>query len=226
MSSIGLRSAWVAAIVIELGAPSFVVSAREHDQQFIEVTVEKRQGSAWQAVSSQTVFHASDDIRFRLKSQIAGYLYVLNHESGGGQTWLYPRAEQQSANRIEAEKSYLVPDAKGSFTVGGNAGFDITYWMITPEAISIAATGKRKARPSTLLPRCRDALFKSRGVCEDQQAGPHSISDSATLPSVLPNSSSLSSRDLSFDTKEDAVRILTPESPSGSIVYALWIAHN
>lgn len=218
------RSGFSAAVCV--GLTALLLSAREQPQQVVEVTVEKRQADVWQPVSSQTVFHANDDIRFRLKSQVTGFLYVLNHDSGGNQIWLYPRAEQQSVNRIEAQKSYLVPDDKGHFTVGGEPGFDVTYWMITPQQMSISEGEKKAAKPSTLLPRCRDELFKSHGVCEDAQAGPHAVADSSALPPLLPNTSSLTARELSFDSKQDKVRVMAPAPQSGSIVYALWIAHN
>ncbi|MBV8551432.1 MAG: DUF4384 domain-containing protein [Acidobacteriaceae bacterium] len=215
--------------IAALAGACLVAAAEQAAQQAVEVTVELRTGDTWKPVPSQTVFHANDDIRFRLRSQIPGYLYVLNHESGGDQSWLYPRPEQQNPNRIEVNKTYLVPDSKGSFIVGGEPGFDITYWMITPEQMSVAGSADRpgkSVKPNTLLPRCRDELLKARGVCEDPQAGPHTLSDSPDLPPLFAAPGGLVSRDLKFQSNRPSVRILTPEPQSGSIIYALWIAHN
>jgi len=203
-----------------------VLAAENPPQQVIEITVELRQGSDWKPVSSQRVFHANDDIRFRLRSRIPGYLYVLNHASSGERAWLYPRPNQGFSNHVEIDKVYLVPDTKGSFIVGGEPGFDVTYWMITPESQDIsAADPATRTKPGSLLPRCREGLLRARGVCEDQQAGPHSVSDSSEIPPLFSSSGGLISRDLKFQTSEPAIRISTPEPQSGSIVYALWIAH-
>lgn len=221
-----IRSISCALAAVAIAGAVLAVIAQAQSQEVVEVTVEKRQAVSWQPVSSQTVFHTKDDIRFRVRSRISGYLYVLNHESGGDETWLYPRPEQQSDNHIAASTSYLVPDSPASFTVGGEPGFDITYWMITPQPMSLPAraSGKR-SKPNTLLPRCGSELLRARGVCEDKQAGPHAISDSDHIPSAFSGAGGLVARDLSFQSNQSAVQVLAPEPPSGSIVYALWIAH-
>src|ERR1700758_3693679 len=92
---------------IALAGAGLVLSAEQSVQQVMAVTVEQRIADTWKPVNSQTVFHAKDDIRFRLQSRMPGYLYVLNHASGGDQSWLYPRPEHQTSNQIEANKSYL-----------------------------------------------------------------------------------------------------------------------
>lgn len=194
----------------------------------IEVTIEQRQGSEWKPVSSQKVFHANDVVRFRLQSQIPGYLYVLNHESDGVKTWLYPRAETAGSNYVDVDKVYTIPDAKGSFSVGGRPGFDVTYWMISPTSLAVdtSTSGEKGQKPSTLLPRC-DGQLRARGsdTCEDKQAGPHPITDPAKLPPAFSASGGLVSRDLTFNSAHPSVQISTPEALSGSIIYALWIAH-
>lgn len=221
-----LRSLSCALAGLTFAGALLAVIAQAQSQEVVEITVEKRQGSSWQPVSSQTVFHANDDIRFRVRSRMGGYLYVLNHESGGDETWLYPRPERSSDNHIAVSTSFLVPDSPGSFTVGGQPGFDVTYWMITPEPMSLPAPlSKSRTKPNTLLPRCGSGPLRARGVCEDQQAGPHAISDSDHIPSVFSTAGGLVARDLTFQSKQSSVRVLAPEPPSGSIVYALWIAH-
>jgi len=211
---------------VTLAGALLAVIAQAQSQEVVEITVEKRQGTSWQPVSSQTVFHSSDDIRFRVRSRIGGYLYVLNHESGGDETWLYPRPEQSSDNHIAISTSFLVPDSPASFTVGGQPGFDVTYWMITPQPMSLSPSApKSKAKPNTLLPRCGSGPLRARGVCEDPHAGPHAISESDRIPSVFSTAGGLVARDLTFQSKQSAVQVVAPEPPSGSIVYALWIAH-
>lgn len=201
-------------------------SADPSVQQVIDITMEQRQGAEWKSVSARKVFQVNDDIRFRLRSRIPGYLYVQNHESGGDRNWLYPRAAQDGSNLIEVDKTYTIPDAKGSFLVGGQPGFDVTYWMITPSALDLTAENKpANAKPNTLRPRCEQRLLRARGVCEDQQAGPHPVADSTEIPPLFAASGGLVSRDLKFQTSQPGIRISTPDPQSGSIVYALWIAH-
>ncbi|HEX4749650.1 MAG TPA: DUF4384 domain-containing protein [Bryobacteraceae bacterium] len=192
----------------------------------IEVTIEQKQGSEWKPVSSQKVFRANDVVRFRLQSQIPGYLYVLNHESDGVKTWLYPRTETAASNYVDIDRPYTIPDSKGSFTVGGKPGFDVTYWMISPTSLAVdtGINGRRGEKPSTLLPRC-DGQLRARGDCEDKQAGPHAITDPAQVPPAFSAQGGLISRDLTFSSATSSVQISTPEALSGSIIYALWIAH-
>jgi hypothetical protein len=215
---------WVAGSITS--ALLLLASNSAQYQQVIDITLEQRQGSDWKPVSSQKVFHSADDIRFRLHSQMAGYLYVMNKDSGGRRNWLYPRTAQTGTNHIEVDKTYIIPDAKGSFLVGGQPGFDVTYWMIAPSALDLSTgDGTVTAMPNTLLPRCQPRLLKARGVCEDQQAGPHPVLDPDEIQRLFSNYKGLVSRDLKFQAGQPDIRISAPGAPSGSITYALWIAH-
>jgi hypothetical protein len=147
----------------------------------------------------------------------------LNHESGGVQTWLYPRPEATSTNRVEVDNVYLIPETPASFTVGGQPGFDVTYWMISPNPITISDAGENVSKPGTLLPRC--GSLRPRGVCEDKQAGPHQITDANEIPPAFSLSGGLISRDLIFKNGSPSIQVSSPEPLSDSIVYALWIAH-
>jgi hypothetical protein len=42
----------------------------------IHVSLELRHGDQWQPVNAQTVFHNNDEIRFRFRTSLGGYLYV------------------------------------------------------------------------------------------------------------------------------------------------------
>jgi len=194
-------------------------------RKVIEITIEQKQGSEWKPVNSQKVFKANDVVRFRLRSEIPGYLYVLNHESGGVKSWLYPRSGSTASNYVDVDNTYLIPDSKGSFTVGGQPGFDITYWMISPTALGISSADETGgSKPSTLLPRCSGTL-RARGSCEDEHAGPHAVTDPNDVPPAFSASGGLVSRELTFKTGKPEVQVSTPDPLSGSIIYALWIAH-
>jgi hypothetical protein len=192
----------------------------------IEITIEQQQGPQWAPVSAQKVFHTNDRVRFRLKSQVSGYLYVLNHESQGTKTWLYPRPGTPRSNQIDASLTYVIPDTKGYFSVGGVPGFDVTYWMISPNALQTAdLTTGQVDQGNKIRPRC-DGALRARGDCEDAQAGPRAITDLSKIFPNLANSGGLTPRELSFRANKPSIEIVSPEAASGSIIYALWIAHD
>ncbi len=220
-----LRSVALLTIASAAGAAFGQEQAATPARKTIDITIEQRQGSEWKAVSAQKVFRANDVVRFRLRSQIPGYLYVLNHESDGVKSWLYPRGNSAESNYVDMDRVYLIPDTKGSFTVGGQPGFDVTYWMISPTSLAVSSGSDGEApKPNTLLPRC-DGQLRSRGGCEDKQAGPHAVTDPAEVPPAFAASGGLVSRDLTFKTGSPGVQVSTPEASSESIIYALWIAH-
>jgi Domain of unknown function (DUF4384) len=191
----------------------------------IDITIEQRQGSTWKPVSAQKVFRKDDVVRFRLRSQVSGYLYVLNNESDGVKTWLYPRSNASEPNYISVDKVYVIPDEKGSFTVGGRPGFDVTYWMISPNPLPIDSSSAGDAsKRSALLPKC-DGPLRARGGCEDKQAGPHTVTDPNDIPPAFSSSGALLSRELTFKTGTPEIQVSTPQPSSESIIYALWIAH-
>jgi len=194
----------------------------------IEVTLELKQGNEWQRTDPSTVFHRNDEIRFRFRSSRGGHLYVLNRNSDGHSTWLYPRPAEGQRSRVEPGPDYLVPGTKGSFIVGGAPGFDITYWILSPASIE-TREGEKPAfgsQPSTLEPRCRTEILKSRGLCMDDRAGPGPITrlDDAPLKVLL--STPLVSRELTFQTHDGSTRISSMDAQSDIVVYEFRIAHN
>jgi hypothetical protein len=220
-----LRSVALLAFAAALSHVTAQQDATSPPRKTIDITVEQREGSEWKPVSAQKVFRTNDVVRFRLRSQVPGYLYVMNHESDGVKTWLYPRSSAAGNNYVAADNVYLIPDDKGSFSVGGKPGFDVTYWMISPTVLSVdsGTTGQRD-KPNNLLPRC-DGPLRARGACEDKQAGPHVVTDPSEVPPAFSASGGLLSRELTFKTGTPGVQVSTPEPVSESIIYALWIAH-
>ena len=122
----------------------------------------------------------------------------------------------------------MIPTGQGSFEVGGSPGFDVTYWILSPNPIdatqAIVPTGGNEI--STLEPRCRAEVLKARGLCTDDRAGPHAISDPVELPVQPPESEKLHSRDLKFKTQEGTTEISGLTKVSDVVVYEFTIAHN
>lgn len=111
--------------------------------------------------------------------------------------------------------------------MGGNPGFDVTYWILSPTPIDssqpFVPTGD--SRTSTLQPRCRSEVLKARGLCTDERAGPHAVNDAVDLPVRPPESEKLHSRDLTFKSEEGATQISGLTHQSDVVVYEFTIAH-
>jgi hypothetical protein len=190
---------------------------RAADPQRIQLTVERQDASGtsgWRKVDSALIFAPGDHLRFRLSTNFPGYLYVMNHGTAGTYELLFPRSDTGSDNRIEAAREYIVPATQGWFSVGGPAGQDVIYWLVSPVELD-----REYTRPSlppadtnpapSMRPRCDDSIFKARGECIDSTAG---------VKPVTP-------RDLRMIQEKGGVE-LSSESPlSGPVVYELRLAH-
>jgi hypothetical protein len=211
-------------------APGSLLHAADNSNSkfSIEVIVERQKGDQWERVDPQTVFHAGDYVRFRFRATQGGYLYVLNSSSDKTTTWLFPRSGSAERSQVDARVEYIIPTGQGAFEVGGSPGFDVTYWILSPNPIDATQpyvpTGGPQA--STLQPRCRSEVLKSRGLCVDERAGPGSVDDPASLPVHPPDSDKLHSRDLKFKSQEGTTQISGLTHQSDVVVYEFTLAHN
>jgi hypothetical protein len=221
-SFLGLASVWAVAAfqcVAQSAAPPQV--SRE-----IEVSLESRRALTWQVIDPQTVLRFGEEIRFRFRSNSAAYLYVFSISSSGEQAWLFPRPGQEQANRVEPRAEYMIPGPNGSFVVGGSAGFDIVYWVVSLANLNEQIRPLSGAQPSTLRPRCREGPLKARGVCLDEHAGPSPVQHIENLPFAFAGGAGqLLSRDLTFRSEDGLSRVTPPDKEEGVLVYELRIAH-
>ena len=189
----------------------------------VEITLERREAGAWKSTDPGHVFAQGDQVRFRLRSDTAGYLYVINEGTSGTTTTLFPSAEAGTDNRIEAGREYLIPDNQGAFRLTGPAGFDTVYWIVSPVRLH-GETPRYKplppppaagSGPDNLRPRCDDAIWKARGECVDTSAG--------LKPNEAPG---LRSRELLFLRKEQSsVVAAAGPNPAGPMTYRFRLAH-
>ena len=123
----------------------------------------------------------------------------------------------------------FVPNTLTPSTVAivGPPGHDIVYFVVSTKPQSVPHTPSalpppvsEKHDPSTLLPRCNDALFRARGECIDTSAGPKAPGDQ--LPENL---TGLKARDLFFIRKDKASVVSSQESLDTPVVYEFHIAH-
>lgn len=204
----------------------------------ILIQVEMRNDGEWKTVDPATIFESGVQVRFRVKTNFAGYIYVMNLGTSGAYTLLFPREETGSQNRVEAGREYVVPATSGAFRITGPPGQDIVYWMVTP--LDIAAQPDGRSRPGyvplppapppgtkmhTLLPRCDDAVLRARGDCVDSSAGLRKVQDPAALPSNLKDVPNLRSRELVFIRQQNAAVVSSPATGDGPVVYEFRLAH-
>ncbi|MCX6624027.1 MAG: DUF4384 domain-containing protein [Acidobacteria bacterium] len=229
MSSVKLVLALTAGVVAAAQS-----APQRRAPQRMEIHIELRDGSAWRAVDPSHVFAQGDRVRFRYRSNFNGYLYVMNQGTSGDYGQLFPREDTGTANRVEAGKEYVVPAAaEGAFRVTGPPGHDIIYWMVTPLALGEAAPKylplppppKSPPPPANITPRCDDAVFKARGECVDNSAGPKPVASRDKLPGNLAGTPNLSSRELLFIREQKRAVVSSPEPMTGPVIYEFRLAH-
>lgn len=197
----------------------------------IDVTMQLFKDGLWKATDARTVLHANDEIRFQVQTSFSGYLYVFNVNSSGEGARLFPRPDHPEGSRVEAGPTYVVPGLKGVFVVGGQPGFDTTYWILSPTPLVFEEPSRARpnpSAPSTLRPRCREQELKARGLCVDDRAGAGPLKGPENLPAearLQPDS--LISRELTFRNEKGPTRITAPNlKGTGVIVYEFRIAHD
>jgi hypothetical protein len=197
----------------------------------MEITLERLDGDRWQAIDPGLVLAQGDHVRFRYRTNFDGYLYVTNHNSSGAYQQLVPLAETGQDNRVTADHDYRVPSTATMFTIGGPAGFETVYWLVTPSRVSEPAPRTppvprqtRTAPDPNLTPRCDDTIWRARGDCIDNSAGPKLVPRGETLPESLA-SGGARSRDLFFMRQDDKAIISSPTPLTGPVLYEFRLAH-
>jgi hypothetical protein len=204
----------------------------------ISIRLEQRKGNSVQAVPQNTVFRNGDILRFRLASQIDGYLYVVDKGTTGSTAVLFPgTSAANNTNHIEMNHSYLVPaDGDGWFEVSGPSGFDTLYFLVSGSPIALPA-GPQAENPDSahpqstpppppdLLPRCDDAIFKARGECLDGSAGVAPLPPGAAVPRELVPLARTASRDIVLTNDGDDTAIQSAPTAKLPLIYTFRLAH-
>ena len=197
----------------------------------VSIRLEQKQGDGVKAVPQDTVFHNGDILRFRLTSRIAGYLYVVDQGSSGETDTLFPATGTASDNRIEPGRVELIPaNGDGFFEVGGPAGFDVLYFVVSASPMSLPPAAPLKSGPETkpgpiLLPRCDDAIFKARGDCVDHSAGIAPLAPGAAVPRELVPLARTASRDIILTDDGDSTAVQPAAQAAFPIIYTFRLAH-
>lgn len=200
----------------------------------MEITLERHEKGGWRAIDPGLVLAQGDQIRFRYTTNFDGYLYVTNESSSGAYQQLFPLESTGRDNRVLAGKEYQVPATEMAFTISPPAGYETVYWLVTPSRLSDPAQRTPavppgyKAAPSpekTLIPRCDDTIWRSRGDCIDNSAGPKLVPRGEQLPQGLAGPAETTSRDLFFMRQDEKAVISSPTPLPGPVVYEFRLAH-
>lgn len=218
--------------------------------ELMEIVLERKTGDIVQTMDAGHVFKTGDILRFRLRPAFDGFLYVTDLGTSGKSSLLFPGPQTGSDNRIDHTREYVVPATPdGWFEVGGPAGYETLYFVMSPIALAAAPVNAappgaapggmpppypgipQGTPPPSMHPRCNDAIFKARGECVDGSAGPRRVDPRATLPDPVrdlfgQSPSGSSARDLNF-TKKSSSSVVTSAAPiSGPVVYEFLLAHD
>ena len=190
----------------------------------LEILLEKREGANWLVVDPGLVFQQGDRVRFRVRTNFDGYLYVMNQSTSGRSTLLFPGEDTGQKNHIEAGKDYLIPATRGWFRITGPAGHEVVYWVAAPvelqapgakpDYVPLPPPPKPGSVPPSLTPRCDDTVLRARGECVDTSAGPTAAKDR------LPDN-----REVTFIRQQKASVVASPATLKGPVVFEFRLAH-
>ncbi len=127
------------------------------------IDLQEDDGSSRRVTTSHN-FRSGDRIKLRIKSSSSGYLYVINQDSAGQQTYLYP-AKGQESELIEPGMLYTIP-------VRGTIRFDN---VPSNEKITVALAKFPLTQPSSAS-TSTESTASSNGpspysACTDSTAG-------------------------------------------------------
>ncbi len=194
---------------------------------FVQVSLERREGTEWKSLDPRVVLDPGDRIRFKFVTSYPGFLYVYDRGTDGTTEKLFPGGGAD--NRVEPGKPYVIPAGEGSFVVDGPAGFDVTYWIVSPEPLAripmFDDAPKVANQPSTLIPRCKEGLIArggSGGGCLDERAGPQPTPNPGKI--VPKGESTLRARNIRPE-KDGEIKIAAPTSKQAALIYEFRVAH-
>ena len=193
----------------------------------VQVKLERWSDARWTALDPRLVLHGGDEVRFRFRSNRPGYLYVINHDGQGRNTWLFPTPDTGEQNTIAANKEYIIPATAGVFQIAMTAGYETTYWILSPEELR----SRKNLSPDVittdqtpLLPRCGSGSLTARGSCTDESAGARR-GPAVAIPKWFDNAAPLQPRDLSVNNEAQQSRISVAAAFDVPLIYEFRIAH-
>jgi hypothetical protein len=231
------RQLYCISLLLALAPQAIPAPPSPGNVSLISIVLEKKVGDQVSTVDPTHIFSGGDTVRFKLRPAVDGFLYVMDLNTSGKYEVLFPRPETGNDNRIAKGRDYIMPaTSNGWFEITGPAGRETIYFVLSPIELTIGQMQNRATAnlppqgiaPSSMQPRCDDAIFKARGDCVDVGAGPKVVAPNEALPREITQATAANaaSRDLKF-TSDSAGSTVTSESPlAGPVVYEFLLAHN
>ena len=201
----------------------------------VDLILEKKEGNTIRQIDPTHVFAEGDWIRFRVRSGVNGFLYVMNRNSSGKYEQLFPRMGGSPERSIKIGKEYVVPDSEGGwFRVQAPPGYETVYFLISPMDLGkslpagaeAAGDGHEAADAfATATPRCDDELFRTRGECLDTNAGLKPVQQGEKLPDKFSQVPAATSRDLVVVKESNDTSVSSTEPFEAPVIYYFRIAH-
>ncbi len=233
VQAVSMPAVWMAVLMaggLQAGSAAKVPDAKAAERPALGIEVERKLADGKvEAMAPTHVFNAGDTIRVRVTSQYDGYLYVMDQGTSGQFSTVFPSLAAGSDNQVRRGQSYLIPSTEdGWFEVSGPAGFDVLYFLLSPETIvsPTAASFVAPGPASSLKPRCNDGIFRARGECMDASAGPAAVPKGEALPAPIAPLAATASRDIIVTKKKDGVTVTSEGSRTAPVIYVFRLAHN
>lgn len=93
------------AVLLWMGGQCFGQAASQPSQR-IDITMERNESGAWKAVPPGFVFHKNDHLRFLVRANFDGYLYVMNYGTSGQYSNLFPA--RRPAPKIASKAARII----------------------------------------------------------------------------------------------------------------------
>ena len=195
----------------------------------VDIELEQKKDGKVEKMSAGHVFKQGEIVRLKLTSHYDGFLYVLDQGTSGAFSTIFPSAQTGSDNRVRQSQQYAIPAADdGWFEIDGPAGYDLLFFLLSPVAIAspAASTFAAPGPPSSLRPRCNDEIFRARGECTDDTAGPAALAPGTPLPGPLAPLAHGAARDLVFvEEGQGKVGVSAPPANTAPVLYTFRLAH-
>lgn len=139
--------------------------------QGLSYWIERIDRSDTHRVTASTVFHNGDRIRFHLRSNRSGYLYVVTQGSSGRSAYLFPSKISES-EYIEANHDYTIP-SQASIVFDAQPGKEVIWLFLSKQALPVSNSEQTSSQTGT--PSSNLVALNSCGSKDLLIASPESI---------------------------------------------------
>ena len=204
--------------------------------QTMQIVLEQKVGKTIRVVNPQHVFKTGDLVRFRFRSSFDGFLYVTDQASSGKYLTLFPSSGSGADNRLVHGREYLIPATAAWFRIDKPAGYETVFFVVTPTRLGDKSTAPppppflapppAQPLPEDMLPRCDDGIFRARGECIDDNAGPGALTAPAQPSGSTDPNGKLTPREIVVIRKPESSVVAPATDGDAPIIYQFRIAHH